>query len=380
MKNLLRGGALALALAVAWTLPAFADDPIAYTGPVVLPTGATSQGKVPVTASAPLPTTCITGCSSPVPFTPTGAASLAVTSSTGRVAFGSADATVLLENTGTTDLFFKLGSGSVTAATTDFRLSAGHSVVVAAGANTNVAAITASGTSSLAVTTGTGSPVIAGGGGTGSSSSAGYTAATSGTLAVGAGTGKPAAIDLFSAQSVLVKNPDGTAVDWTASVPIQGPAASGTTAAANPLQDGCRASTTAPTAVTDGQVVASRCSKLGNVVTSTWAPRDLQGDNAGYTATATTSAVDCVSAGASGIFRDIISITANNSSATDTVIQILDTDGTTVRWTGTAKANDMRGIAFPQPLKEVGAAASWKCKTVTSVSSVVFTIQYFETK
>jgi len=161
---------------------------------------------------------------------------------------------------------------------------------------------------------------------------------------------------------------------------IDGPAASGASLSGNPLQDGGRASTTVPTPVTDGQAVAARLSKLGNLVTSTWAPRDLQGDNGGYTATATTSAVDCVTAGASGIFRDIVSITVNNSSASDTVVQILDTDGTTVRWTGTAKANDMRGITFPQPLKEVGAAASWKCKTVTSVSSVVFTIQYFETK
>lgn len=111
-----------------------------------------------------------TGSGGATPWTPTGQATLSVSTSSSRVALPSADTTVLIENTGATAVSFKLGNGSVTAATTDFNLSAGHSVVVAAGASVDIAAITASSTSSLSITTGTGTPTISGGGGSGSGS------------------------------------------------------------------------------------------------------------------------------------------------------------------------------------------------------------------
>ncbi len=100
-----------------------------------------------------------------LPFTLKGQASLAVSTASGRVALPTADASLILQNTGTVDVAFKLGGSTVTAATTDFLLGAGKWIGVSSGGQTYIAAITSSGSSTLAVTTGTGTPVLGGGGG-----------------------------------------------------------------------------------------------------------------------------------------------------------------------------------------------------------------------
>lgn len=109
------------------------------------------------------------------PFTPTGAATLSVSSTSSRVALPSG-VTVLLVNNGAADLAFKLGNSTVTAATTDYALPAGRAIVLAAGANTHIAGITASGSTTLQVTAGSGTPVISGGGGGGGGGSTSVTA------------------------------------------------------------------------------------------------------------------------------------------------------------------------------------------------------------
>jgi hypothetical protein len=82
------------------------------------------------------------------------------------VAFPSADTSVLIRNTSTADAYLVFGNGSVVATTgTGTLLPAGQAVAYAVGASTNVAAITASGSTSLAITTGTGLPALTGGGG-----------------------------------------------------------------------------------------------------------------------------------------------------------------------------------------------------------------------
>lgn len=107
---------------------------------------------------------CTSGCGAPTPFAPTGNASLSVSTSSSRVALGSASATTIITNTGGVAISVKLGNSSVTAATTDTLIQPGTAWVFATGSNTYVAAITASGTSALVASTGTGSPQIAGGG------------------------------------------------------------------------------------------------------------------------------------------------------------------------------------------------------------------------
>lgn len=106
-------------------------------------------------------------CEQSGPFIPDSAntATLAVTTSTGRVALPGTGPTVILTNNGSTDLALKLGGSTVTAATTDFLLPSGRSTVFARQTNTYVAAITASSTSSLVAQTGSGTPNFSGGGG-----------------------------------------------------------------------------------------------------------------------------------------------------------------------------------------------------------------------
>lgn len=153
----------AMACALVATGPAMAEV-AQYKGSKVLDTGVTVQGPVDVSSSTPFPTTCISGCAAPTAYTPTGAATLSVSTSSSRVALPSADTTVLLTNNGTNDVSFKFGNSSVTAATTDYLLPVGRSIVVSAGSSTYVAAITATSTSTLSITTGTGTPTISGGG------------------------------------------------------------------------------------------------------------------------------------------------------------------------------------------------------------------------
>lgn len=94
------------------------------------------------------------------PFNPTGNTTLAVTSSTGRVAFPSADTSVILQNLGNATCYVKFGTSSVNAATTDTPIQPGQALGFSTGGAADVAAITASSTTTLGITTGTGRPVF----------------------------------------------------------------------------------------------------------------------------------------------------------------------------------------------------------------------------
>lgn len=114
-----------------------------------------SSGQLPITGTI---TTTQTN------FTPTGAATLAVSNSSSNVALPTADPTLIIQNVGTTTFFFNLGVGNTTtAATTNNSLPPGAMIAVNVGANTYLAAITSSGTSTANLIQGTGAPEITGG-------------------------------------------------------------------------------------------------------------------------------------------------------------------------------------------------------------------------
>jgi hypothetical protein len=144
--------------------------------------GAVGAAATAVDANHGLPVSCLAGCASAVPFVQTGHTTLAVTTTSGRVALPSADQGLWVQNTGSVDLTYRLGNGSVTALTTDAVLKAGAWAFFSANAQLDIAAITASGTTSLDVQTGTGAPTFAGGGGAGGG---GAVTATSGAYADG---------------------------------------------------------------------------------------------------------------------------------------------------------------------------------------------------
>jgi hypothetical protein len=92
-------------------------------------------------------------------FNATGTASLSVSNASSNVALASTDTTLVLTNTGATNAFFKLGDSTVTATTSDTPILAGRTVVLNIGSSTYIAAITASSTTTLKGTTGTGTPL-----------------------------------------------------------------------------------------------------------------------------------------------------------------------------------------------------------------------------
>lgn len=91
------------------------------------------------------------------PFTPGGSATLAVTSTTGRIALAASGNQVLIYSAGTAPAFIKFGTATVEAAVTDIAIPSGFNRIftIPPGA-THVAGITASSTATLYFTRGDG--------------------------------------------------------------------------------------------------------------------------------------------------------------------------------------------------------------------------------
>lgn len=220
-------------------------------------------------------------------------------------------------------------------------------------------------------------PVLMAGGGVSSSSGGGgaVTIADGADVALGATTDTAAASGNVDATLLAVEKAILNAAIDTTPVAVDGGTAADAALTLPPVTIGGLAKSANPTAVSDGDVVNERYDLTGRAVIVPHQARALQSDTA-ITITASTAAADLLAAGAAGVFNDILSVTLINTSATGTVVQILNADGATVRWTGYCPPTDMRGIVFPVPLKNAAAAAKWMAKTVTSVSSVTITIQY----
>ena len=95
-------------------------------------------------------------------FVPSGSASLAVSSASSRVALPTAGSnlTAVVTNSGAAISYIVLGGSSVTATASNIPVQPGQTVALLQAANTYVAGITASGTSSLLIQSGTGVPVV----------------------------------------------------------------------------------------------------------------------------------------------------------------------------------------------------------------------------
>lgn len=125
-------------------------------------------------------------------FNPTGQALLSVSNVSSNVALGTNSTstppatTALVRNTGTVDARIALGGSGVAATTSSFLIQAGTSQVIQIGSQTFIAAITAASTTTLDISTGTGTPAVAG-----SSSTGGGGSVTQGTtpwIVAGGGT------------------------------------------------------------------------------------------------------------------------------------------------------------------------------------------------
>ncbi|MFZ5719193.1 MAG: hypothetical protein ACOY5Y_06965 [Pseudomonadota bacterium] len=343
--------------------------------------GAYGAPATPVDAANGLPVECIGGCASPVTFAPEAAASLAVTTTTGAAALGTGD-NVLLRNNGSVDLYFLLGASDVEAAATDFLLPAGHSILVAKGSNTHVAAITASGSTSLSVTTGDGAPVISGGGGTGSGG--GDATAANQTTIIGHIDQLEGYLDTvetkLDASNTHLAAIQTAAEDTTPTAVVGGTAADSAASDA-PLLGGCRASNAAPTAVANGDVVYERCDLYGNKVTWAYAPRELlvSGLTAAMTGT-TSTAVTGIGAPGAGLYNYITTLACGNSHATvGTFVEVQDGSGGTTFFTVPAAAVYGGAVlSFPVPLKQPTANTALYVKNTTTGANVICSVAGFK--
>lgn len=95
-------------------------------------------------------------------FIPSAISSLAVSSVSNSVAVPSSGTNfnLLITNSGSATAYFLLGSNGVVATTANIPILANQSVVVPQGYNTTIAAITATGTATLVLQSGTGTPLI----------------------------------------------------------------------------------------------------------------------------------------------------------------------------------------------------------------------------
>lgn len=182
------------------------------------------------------------------PFTPAGdTASRAVTTSSARVALtqkpgSSVELTVIVYNQGTIDAFVAFGDSTVTATTASTPVPAGTSMVfsVPNQSAAYIAAITASGATTLKITSGSGIPYgFAAGQAGGSATGENVNIAAAGGVAVVAATA-PVPVGFY--------NPVGGALlDPTAAAEVVGNVASAATDSGKPVKAGAKYVSTMPT-------------------------------------------------------------------------------------------------------------------------------------
>jgi hypothetical protein len=173
----------------------------------------------------------------------------------------------------------------------------------------------------------------------------------------------------------LVDSGGGDATDATnhaIKATSQGLAASGASDTDIPLNDGCRAATAGPTAVTDGQKVAAQCSVEGKKVVLIGAiPEKLV---SGVTAamTGTTSTL-LLAAPAAGLRNYVTNISCGNSHASvGTFVTVQDGSGGTAISNLTAASvfgGEDRGL--PTPLRQPTTATGLYVADVTTGANVI---------
>jgi len=157
---------------------------------------------------------------------------LSVATSSANVAFGDANSSAIVDNKGVNDAFVAVGGAGVTATTTALRIPAGSAVAIATGGNAKLAAVTASSTTTLLITTGTGLPALTYGSSGGSSANASVGA--TGSAVPGSGT-YLGGTNGGNLQGVAVNGSGQVAIQAPPSLPLPSGAA---TAANQTVNDG----------------------------------------------------------------------------------------------------------------------------------------------
>lgn len=147
--------------------------------------------------------------------------------------------------------------------------------------------------------------------------------------------------------------------------------ATGSAVPANAFYKAGIAKTALPAAASDGNLTGAMVDKFGRQVCLLGSIRDLTGTQT-TTLSASTSETTIVTAGAAGIFNDLVMlIVSNTSAATNTRIDFRDTTAGTVLFSlesigGAAPV----GFALPIPVPQTSAATNWTAQCATSTTDV----------
>lgn len=150
-----------------------------------------------------------------------------------------------------------------------------------------------------------------------------------------------------------------------------GHGATAATVPAGATYKGARGTTALPTAVTDGQMVGAMADKFGRQVAVLGTVRDLRASQT-TTISASTAETTIVTAGAAGIFNDLVMlIVSNTSAATNTRIDFRDATAGSVIFSLQAPGNQTVGFSVPgTSIPQTAAANNWTATCATSTTDI----------
>lgn len=143
----------------------------------------------------------------------------------------------------------------------------------------------------------------------------------------------------------------------------------------NPVKIGAVARTTNQTAVANGDRTNLSADKLGKLINTPFASRELV--VTGTITLTTTTETTIIAAGGAGVFHDVVHMVITNSSNTQTSVLIRDATGGTVRMTadiGTTVAgggsNPILVVPFTTPWPQTTANNNWTAQLSTAATSI----------
>jgi len=183
-----------------------------------------------------------------------------------------------------------------------------------------------------------------------------------------------AALNVNGDLQAVLTDSSGNPVDPTAAGAVIGGTQADSPLAFAPVTEGGLAKTANPAAVDDGDVVNALHDKLGKRI-SIPALREVK---AIQTTTITgTSETTIVTAGGSGVFKDLYRLVMTNSSATAVTVAIKDATAGTTRYTFAVPAGATVGFSADAGSAAVQSAAAnnWTAQVSSAVSSIIITAE-----
>ena len=163
----------------------------------------------------------------------------------------------------------------------------------------------------------------------------------------------------------------GNVITVDGAVVAAGDVAHDTGDSGNPVKVGAVGRTAHPTAVATGDRVNIYADVFGRLMMQPYVPRELTVHN---TITLTDTTETTLIAQAASTFHDLVWLFLSNSSATQTIVEIRDSTGGTVRLPVTLAASGGGAqISLPVQLKSATVNTNWTAKCLTGVSSVYVT-------